>query len=70
MGVEMALHSMQPVDVHLIFGKIIAQISYGQSITVIWVVVYVQNAFIPVKWKWTAKVRRKIELSKCSEEKF
>lgn len=42
MGIEMALHGVQPVDVHLIFGEIMAQIPSGQSVMVIWLVVYVQ----------------------------
>ena len=43
MGIEMALHSVQPVDVHLIFGEIMAQIPSGQSVMVIWFMVNVQS---------------------------
>ena len=70
MGIEMALHSVQPVDVHLIFGEIMAQIPGGQSVMVIWFVVNVQNGTALRVDFAAAKVRRIFELSKTFRKKI
>ena len=40
---EMQLHSVQPVNEDFITGEVVAEVAFGQSITIIWVVVNVQK---------------------------